>query len=606
MDTASTLRQRRAAHASEQARERRAAALGLLVLVLAVAALSLSADGALPLHWSVTLALCVVALIVAIQFRERCTVRRRRAAPAVGFWEQAAAREQDRWDDLDQDAGAPYADPEHPYANDLDLFGPGSLFARINTTRTTLGRDALAHAMLGQDQRHSAAAQQAAVTEMAEDHLFREALHVELQEFLAKTATGKAAQEILAHNTRSLSSWGAEAAPAPDPAWRVGVELLCAAGFLTAAGFVIAGSQPWSLLAPFWLLNYVILGRARDVDDDLEQFESVRHTLDGWARILRTMEEHAPTTSAPLHEARQQLEGPGGLASRCIADLDRRVERLAWRGNVFWALTFDVALLWDLHARRSLHHWKRRHGDLIDQWLSAAAAVEACAALGSYAAHAQGHCTPGLSEDTVFTASGLSHPLLPADGRVGNDVELQRLGELILVTGSNMSGKSTFLRALGLAAVMARCGLPVCAASADLRPLTVVTCMRIQDDLARGSSLFHAEVRRLARCVEEARASDATLVLLDEILAGTNSDERHIGTEGVLRGMSGTAAVTVVATHDLSLRTLVDEAPDRGRLLHFRDTVTDGLMDFDYQLRDGPCESTNALRVMRDAGLRVD
>jgi len=130
--------------------------------------------------------------------------------------------------------------------------------------------------------------------------------------------------------------------------------------------------------------------------------------------------------------------------------------------------------------------------------------------------------------------------------------------------------------------------------------------MRIQDDLARGSSLFHAEVQRLADCVERAQSGDGTLVLLDEILAGTNSLERHVGTEGVLRGMINAPAATMVATHDLELAKLIDEVPDRGRVLHFRDAVEAGQMTFDYRLREGPCPSTNALRVMRDAGLDVD
>lgn len=605
-DISTRLDARRQDHRAARHQERRAAIAGLVVLVLAVAALSMSADGILPLHWTATLGLCVLSLIVAIQRRERCTVARRRLGHAVQFWEHALARSEDRWSDATQDDGAAYSDPDHPYANDLDLFGPHSLFSRINTTQTTLGRDALARLLTDPDEAHDTAARQEAVRDIAAAADMRETLHVELQEFLGDVAHGPVAREILDDKTRSLSGWGREPTPDPDPTWRVLLDLGLAALFLGAVAAAILGHLPWSALAPFWLLNYVFLGRASDVDEVLERFESVRNTLGGWSRILRCVEDGLPASAPPLRDARRALEIEGRRASDAVADLDRRVERLAWRGNMFWALTFDVALLWDLHARRALYAWKRRFGDRIDTWLQAAAQVEAHAALGSYAAAVPDHVFPETCTDAVLAAEDLAHPLLPSGTRVGNDLHLDRLGGILLITGSNMSGKSTFLRAVGLATVMARCGLPIPARSFRLRPLHVVTCMRIQDDLARGSSLFHAEVQRLADCVERAQSGDGTLVLLDEILAGTNSLERHVGTEGVLRGMINAPAATMVATHDLELAKLIDEVPDRGRVLHFRDAVEAGQMTFDYRLREGPCPSTNALRVMRDAGLDVD
>jgi len=447
---------------------------------------------------------------------------------------------------------------------------------------------------------------QAAIRALVEAEDLRESLHIELREFLANIGDGPSAREGLDQQTRSLEGWGKEPPPPPDPSWHVVRDLLFTAIFFTVAVMIIMQDLPWSLLVPAWLLNYVILGGAKDVEEDLERFDSVRRTLGGWARILRVLEDRLPKGAVPLDEVHAALSLDGGRASECIRELDRKVERLAWRGNMFWALTFDVILLWDLHARRALHRWKRRHGEHIDSWLAAAARVEAMVGLANYAAAVPDHSWPRFGTDqTVYGATALAHPLLARASRVGNDLRLERLGGVLLFTGSNMSGKSTFLRSVGLAAVFARAGLPVCADSLRIQDLDVTTCMRIHDDLAQGSSLFHAEVRRLASCVEAARSDRPTLVLLDEILAGTNSHERHLGTEAVLRGLADAAAVTLVATHDLELKSLIDQLEGAGSLLHFRDDVTGGVMSFDYRLREGPCPSTNALRVMRAAGLEV-
>jgi len=178
-------------------------------------------------------------------------------------------------------------------------------------------------------------------------------------------------------------------------------------------------------------------------------------------------------------------------------------------------------------------------------------------------------------------------------------------GSLLLVTGSNMSGKSTFLRTVGLTAVMARMGLPVTAERVSMQNLRIATCMRVHDSIQSGSSQFHAEVTRLAHCVKWASAEEPTLVLLDEILAGTNSRERHVGTLCVMRSLAGMNTQTLGATHYLTLVELEQELPTPLRTVHFRDLITEGVMSFDYVMREGPLPSTNALRVMRAAGLDV-
>lgn len=603
-DVTARLAARQADLEAAKGRERVAVTVGIVVLVAAVGLITMSADGVIGLHWLAALALSTLGLVIAVAWRERRTIARRRLSHAVAFHEAALSRIDDRWD-LGLDDGSRYIDGDHPYAVDLDLFGPHSVFSRVNTTVTTLGRDALADTLQGRC-KHSPTERQAAVRALVDAEDLREALHIELQEFLKKIGDGPAARETLDEQTRSLKGWGHEPPPPPDPKWHTIRDLAFAGLFFGVLGLILWQDLPWTLLGVAWFINYLILGGAKDVEEDLERFETVRTTLDGWARILRCIEDQLPSTSTPLKAVHDALELTDGRASAFIEELDRKVERLAWRGNMFWALSFDVALLWDLHARRALHAWKRRHGHEIDGWLDAAAAVESLVGLANYAAGVPDQCWPTFASDgAILTTEDLAHPLISRSVRVGNDLTLPSLGGVLLFTGSNMSGKSTFLRSVGLAAVFARIGLPIPARSLRLHDLDVTTCMRIHDDLAQGSSLFHAEVKRLAACVEAARSERPTLVLLDEILAGTNSRERHIGTDAVLRGLADTSAVTLVATHDLALRSLVDQLGDRGSLLHFRDDVTDGVMSFDYRLREGPCPSTNALRVMRAAGLDV-
>ena len=600
----SRLEARRAELEAAKGRERVAVGIGLAALVFAIALVTMAADDVIPLHWAGALTIGTLGLVVSIAWREQRSIACRRLRHAVAFHEAARRRLDDDWD-LGFDGGAAYEEASHPYAVDLDVIGAQSVFARMNTTATTLGRDALAALLLDHESRAQGPERQKAVRALADDWDLREALHVELAEFLAGVAAGPAAREILDARTRDLEGWGQEPPPPPEPTWHVARDLVLTAGFIGVLTMIVTGQWPWAVLLLSWGVNYMVLGGAKDVEEDLERFESVRGTLDGWARILRVIEDRVPSGSAPLDAVKADLTADDARASSAIADLDRRVERLAWRGNMFWAMTFDVALLWDLHARRALHRWKRRHGEHIDRWLRAAARVEAFAGLGNYAACVPDACWPEFVDDTVFEAEGLAHPLIAADVRGGNDLTLPDLGGVLLFTGSNMSGKSTFLRSIGLAVVFARAGLPVPANRLRLQDVDVATCMRISDDLAQGSSRFHAEVHRLAACVEAAGSQRTTLVLLDEILAGTNSEERHVGTDAVLRGLANARAVSLVATHDLGLKSLIDQLGDKGRLLHFRDDVTEGVMTFDYRLRDGACPSTNALRVMRDAGLDV-
>jgi DNA mismatch repair ATPase MutS len=261
--------------------------------------------------------------------------------------------------------------------------------------------------------------------------------------------------------------------------------------------------------------------------------------------------------------------------------------------------------LGDVHVFLRLEDWRRENGALVRGWLESLAEVEALGCLGNVAADHPDFRFPAVDDGPAhLSARALRHPLLRE--AVPNDVELPGPGFLLLVTGSNMSGKSTLLRAMGVNTVLALAGAPVAAEHLSLGPVKLATSMRVQDSLSAGVSFFHAEVLRLKAVLEAAAAAPAqSLVLLDEILLGTNSGERRVASREVLRLLLEAKTLGAVTTHDLALARLEAEYPGSIRAVHFQDHVENGEMRFDYHLREGVVRTTNALRLMQQAGIPV-
>jgi DNA mismatch repair ATPase MutS len=265
----------------------------------------------------------------------------------------------------------------------------------------------------------------------------------------------------------------------------------------------------------------------------------------------------------------------------------------------------NLLTLWDTHTLFALERWRRAHGSQVRGWFDALAQLEAISGLAGLAFDRPTWMWPTVEEGGPrVLARGLGHPLLAESVR--NDVALEGPAEALLITGSNMSGKTTLMRALGLNTVVALAGGPVCAETFDVTPLQVLTCMRVRDSLEQGVSYFYAEVRRLKLVLDAAAASRGqVLFLLDEILTGTNTRERQLASRQVLRLLLESGAIGCITTHDLSLAELAGEFPGRVHNVHFRDTVVEGQMHFDYRLREGVVDTTNALRVMALAGIPV-
>jgi DNA mismatch repair ATPase MutS len=316
---------------------------------------------------------------------------------------------------------------------------------------------------------------------------------------------------------------------------------------------------------------------------------------------------------APLLVGLQKrLEESGASASREMAAHSRIVGFVDARNNEVFRFFVGPALMWDLWCALALERWRERVGKVAFGWFRALAELEALASLAGFAFENPDFAFPELqTEPATFEAVKLGHPLIDSDKRVANDVTIIGPGHALVVTGSNMSGKSTLLRAIGINAVLANAGAPVCARSLRMGRLKVATSMRVSDSLEEGTSRFYAELKKLKLVLDLARTTSkepsrgTLLFLLDEILHGTNTRERLIGARAILLELLSRGAMGAVSTHDLGLGDLEKEQPGHVRNVHFEEQVEGEVMTFDYQLRQGVVQSSNALRLMKIVGLEV-
>jgi DNA mismatch repair ATPase MutS len=277
------------------------------------------------------------------------------------------------------------------------------------------------------------------------------------------------------------------------------------------------------------------------------------------------------------------------------------------RQNGAFRALIAPGLLWDLHGVVAIERWQRRAGKAARGWLDTLAELEALTSMATLAFEHPDFAFPEFDDNELhFDARGLGHPLISNEKRVVNDVSLPGPGTVLLVTGSNMSGKSTLLRSVGVAAVMALAGAPVCAVSLRMSSCVVRTSMRVSDSLKDGISRFYAELIKIKTVTTTAESGLPVLFLLDEILHGTNSRERHIGARSIIRTLIERGATGAVSTHDLALASLAESHPDHVCLVHLQEDVVNAQMVFDYRLRQGVVKSGNALRWMRHVGLAVD
>lgn len=508
---------------------------------------------------------------------------------AVRYYARAVDRLHDQWAG-NGPSGERYLHADHPYAADLDLFGHGSLFQLLCAARTQMGRDTLAAMLLHGAAPETIRARQTAIQELRDGLDVRERLAV----LEAPTVTGL--------HPQSLHDWTDRPALLTDWGRPLLAAALASISIAALVGWAYFGMHiGWFVLAA--ALQGLLLQRLR------QPMRAVTHSIDMvlselklLLQVLRIME--AQQYSSPLLcELLGRLHSDGIRPSQRVARLARLAD--AWdsvRRNQFIA-PFAFVMMLPVYLAYAIERWRLSHGRAIADWLMTVGEFEALCCFAGYAfEHPQYPFPEILENERRLDSLGLGHPLIPAWRRVTNDVDIGMAPQLLLVTGSNMSGKSTLLRTVGINAAMALAGAPVCAARMRISPLTIATAMRKVDSLHEGVSAFYAEIQRLRTISELASLSPPVLFLLDEILHGTNSHDRRIGAEAVIESLLKQGATGFVTTHDLLLAEIVPRLGSQAANVHFEDQLTEGKITFDYRLRPDVVPKGNGLVLMRLLG----
>ena len=538
------------------------------------------------------LAFPALSFVVLMRWHDRVIREHQAARQSIVFYERGLGRIDDRWAG-EGEPGERFRDEHHLYANDLDLFGHGSLFELLSIARTRAGEAQLAEWLKAPASADEVRGRQTAVAELTPA--------LDLREAIALAGTNVAGIGV---DTDALVGW-AERAPVLGARWLRGVATgltACAVG--SAVYMAITGNYVY-LVAILLLEAAFSIPRRPRVQQALHAADAPARDLDVLAHVLDRLEREA-FTAARLAALGHQLGTTATPASVAIRRLHRLVELHDWQHNQFFA-PVAAALLWGTHLAWAIEEWQRVHGPNVRIWLRTVGEFEALSSLSAYRyEHPEDVWPEIIVEGAGFDGVGLGHPLLPAARMVRNDVRLWGDTRLLVVSGSNMSGKSTLLRTVGINAVLALAGAPVRATALRITPLAIGATLRIQDSLQEGRSRFFAEITRIRDLSDAARGPLPLLFLLDELFHGTNSHDRLAGASGMLRSLLEHGTIGMITTHDLALTAVADSLSPRGINVHFEDHFDGGEIQFDYRMKPGPVTRSNALALMRAVGLDVD
>lgn len=544
-------------------------------------------------------ALAALGFVILVGWHGRVRREERRLAALEKVNRESGSRVEYDWAGLPASAGP--ALPDHPYAGDLDIFGAVSLWRLLGVVSSSPGRPILRGWLLAPAPPAVVGERQAAVAELAPLTDLRDAL----------TIGARAAGSVTEADLERFTSWCERAPWLSGRRWLIWLSRLIPAATLL---LIVLGAQ--RVVSPFaWAVpaaSGLLLGlwfRAY-LGETLRDTGARATALNSYSTLFALIGE-AKLAAPRLRELARPFEAEAGDAAGRMRGLQRLMELAELRYSPMMHAVVHGLTLWDFHVVAAIERWRAEAGVHAREWLRSLGEIESLAAIATLKADNPSWVFPELDEEgpARFEAAGLGHPLIAPAVRVTNDTVVGPPGTALLITGSNMSGKSTLLRAIGLNAVLAQVGAPVCATALRLTPLRPYTSMRIQDSIAAGLSFFMAELTRLKALVDASRirGEPALLYLLDELLQGTNSAERQVAARTVIGHLLVQGAIGAVTTHDLEL---AGEPPlsTAARQFHFTETVSpdaDGAaMTFDYRLRPGPATSVNALKLMEMIGLR--
>jgi hypothetical protein len=491
------------------------------------------------------------------------------------------------------DPGNQYADSSHDFSYDVDLFGDSSLFQYLNRTVTGYGKDILS-GWLADPYPLSAEIhqRQEIIAELASKKEWR-------HEFMASGMKVPLEKELIS----GLRNWLSE----PEPAWMSGAGRILIwvlpALALTGMVLLIAGVIHYSVFVLSILINLA------HTASGMKSTNAVHRAVSGKFAYLSSMNRMLKIVSGEeflsihLKDMKEGIGGEEFSASVAVRKLGRIIQSFDSRMNLIVGFGLNALLLWDFHCIRRLNRWKQLYHGQFPVWLEILGKFDAYSSMGNFAHNQPEFVFPQASLSTVISATGLGHPLIDEDRRVNNDFRLGSKGGICIITGANMAGKSTFLRTVAINFILGMTGCPVCARTMEFTPVKLFTSMRTTDSLSGNESYFYAELKRLKTLKQMAENNEPVFFILDEILKGTNSADKSLGSKLFLKKLTGYKGTGLIATHDISLGELEKEHPDNVFNMSFEIEIDGENILFDYKLSQGITRKMNAAFLMRQMGI---
>ena len=495
---------------------------------------------------------------------------------------------------LAYDDGRSFADPEHAYAADLDLFGPFSLFQFLNRCHAEQSRKLLAEYLKTPLVFSLLMDKQAAVKELAANMDWRKQFQ---SMAMANPISYKTAERL--KKWINLPGSGFE-----KPFWRwltifyplatIGISVLYIMDLLPAGYFI-------SCLLAMFAISSLISNQIQPVYELLSLIQTEMNSLYEQLQLI----EKRVFNSSFLNSLKNKLKTDDfSSASASIRVFHKILKRFDMRLNLLVFVFLNAFLLWDLRQLQALNNWKKKNISQLDDWFSVIAEMEVTNSLASLFYNEPAWTFPSVDEKYFhYSGEEIGHPLIPVDKRITNNFSLEGNGKIAMITGSNMAGKSTFLRSLGINILLAQMGAPVCAKRLHLSRVQLFSSMRVSDNLAEHVSTFYAELKKLQTIIEAVNHHEAVFILLDEVLRGTNSNDRHKGSKALIRQLIQNRTVVVMATHDTDLAKSESSVSDSVFNYHFEGKIMHGELFFDYKIKNGICESLNATTLMKKIGI---
>lgn len=487
--------------------------------------------------------------------------------------------------------GTEFNDFKHPYAYDLDVFGDSSLFQNLNRTATFAGKSTLAEQLVNLLPNDKIISNQEAVQELSQNLNWR-------QDFFASAKISNDSKT----SYETLMRWR-KIASAPISSAMMIVSFVSPSIFclVLIAYWITSIPTLFSILIFLFMFHLSVMGRFfKRIKNEINQSENIDKIIRQYSFLVEKIEKEN-FTSEQLKNLQQELVANNQKSSTHLKRLSVLFSRMDSIGNFVSTLLFNGVFLFHIHTLKALLDWKKQHADNLEKWLSVMGEFEMLSSLANFSYNNPDFVFPELNTNNTIAFSNLSHPSLNKKGRIGNDISFTQ-HPFVILTGSNMSGKSTFLRSLGINMVLAGIGSVVCADKANVHPLPVLVSMRLSDSLSDSESYFYAEIKRLKQIMDELENNRA-FVLLDEILRGTNSDDKRSGTIEVIRKMIVKKAIGVIATHDIEVCQTATDYPDQLANKCFEAEIINNDLYFDYKLRDGICKNKSATFLMEKMGV---